>query len=960
MVNKKITQLNTITGANLASNDEFVVVDISADETKSLTRLELFNSIADGNLSNPTFLGTLTTEGLTLGGVAVTATASEINTLEGVTATTTELNHTIGVTSNLQTQLNAKISNANHTGDVTGASALTIANNAVTNSKAADMATARIKGRVTTGTGDPEDLTAAQARTLLNVESGATSNSADATLLARSNHTGTQAPNTIAGLTATSAELNILDGVTASTVQLNFVDGVTSAIQTQFSDATEYVNARSLVPSDYNVTPARTASQNTAALPTLITAAAGRAVDFGFDYIPVTSIPASFGNASNGFWLVTVSGVTKAHPMKSTIRSVKSTLISPLAYAAWSQNTLCSTRGERFAGVTVSSGHGNAFLHQVVTMRDRGGLGWELDWNWGPATSDIANGLGGVITAMAIDEGLDAAGGVQLSVVRDQRTSDASDETFKLYGRTLGAWLHATDIFSVTSGSALLTVPRDVLDIRLMEGDSIFIAASGGGDLTVGDFTLNGTYVCTVVNAAGISIDAAQGTSSVTSEDIGGAVQLRITEKEHTEITFMGGKTFGQSLRDRSGGDALTSEPAMVHQIVTWQPATNSGDGWVAFSGGGSNVGVARFRRYLQGSDEAQVLDVDEMPCDAALTEPSLLRVSGGTHAGKFIGTARTQSASVGFGVFTTLATADFTNDSTVTYAPTGFGTKSPWPIVQMGDYVFMTGTDNRGDDVAAGKDGFILVDVILGVALIDDVFTSGAAAFKFHVVGKSRYYDHASGAGTVEISAVGVGTCTPDIDRGTLHMMYGSGAMPSVPTQVTAGVVHAEIDVTPWVGGVPALDLAPTPSPQANMSIAVYETVGSIATGGVYKATTRALDTMPGFYDPRDGYMRPPVTCRVKVTAKAFPVSDGTPFYLKMQFSADGGSSWADYPSDDFDLTANNYMCWMDMPADSSMTITDTETYRMKAGTIYRLIVGDGSTASSTVRTGLSMEVLR
>ena len=34
-------------------------------------------------------------------------------------------------------------------------------------------------------------------------------------------------------VTATAAELNILDGVTATTAELNYVDGVTSAIQTQ-------------------------------------------------------------------------------------------------------------------------------------------------------------------------------------------------------------------------------------------------------------------------------------------------------------------------------------------------------------------------------------------------------------------------------------------------------------------------------------------------------------------------------------------------------------------------------------------------------------------------------------------------------------------------------------------------------------------------------------------------------
>lgn len=39
----------------------------------------------------------------------------------------------------------------------------------------------------------------------------------------------------ISDVTATAAELNILDGVTASTAELNYVDGVTSAIQTQLN-----------------------------------------------------------------------------------------------------------------------------------------------------------------------------------------------------------------------------------------------------------------------------------------------------------------------------------------------------------------------------------------------------------------------------------------------------------------------------------------------------------------------------------------------------------------------------------------------------------------------------------------------------------------------------------------------------------------------------------------------------
>jgi len=39
--------------------------------------------------------------------------------------------------------------------------------------------------------------------------------------------------NILDGVTSTTAELNILDGVTATATELNYVDGVTSNIQTQ-------------------------------------------------------------------------------------------------------------------------------------------------------------------------------------------------------------------------------------------------------------------------------------------------------------------------------------------------------------------------------------------------------------------------------------------------------------------------------------------------------------------------------------------------------------------------------------------------------------------------------------------------------------------------------------------------------------------------------------------------------
>ena len=79
-----------------------------------------------------------------------------------------------------------------------------------------NVATARILGRTTAGSGDSEELTASATRTFLNVEDGATANSTNATLLARANHTGTQLAATISNFAAT-VRATILTGLSTAT-----------------------------------------------------------------------------------------------------------------------------------------------------------------------------------------------------------------------------------------------------------------------------------------------------------------------------------------------------------------------------------------------------------------------------------------------------------------------------------------------------------------------------------------------------------------------------------------------------------------------------------------------------------------------------------------------------------------------------------------------------------------------
>ena len=72
MSDKKITELPAITGANLNDVDEFVVVDISADQTKSITLAEFKNALDTGSgfvrITGDTMTGNLTVPNVVVSG----------------------------------------------------------------------------------------------------------------------------------------------------------------------------------------------------------------------------------------------------------------------------------------------------------------------------------------------------------------------------------------------------------------------------------------------------------------------------------------------------------------------------------------------------------------------------------------------------------------------------------------------------------------------------------------------------------------------------------------------------------------------------------------------------------------------------------------------------------------------------------------------------------------------------
>jgi len=120
----------------------------------------------------------------------------------------------------------------NHSGDITsvGDGATTIANDAVTNAKLANMAVNTIKGRITASTGDPEDLTATQVRTIINVADGAEVNQNAFSTIAVSGQSNVAADSKTDTLTfVAGTNITITTDAGAGSVTINASGGTASS-----------------------------------------------------------------------------------------------------------------------------------------------------------------------------------------------------------------------------------------------------------------------------------------------------------------------------------------------------------------------------------------------------------------------------------------------------------------------------------------------------------------------------------------------------------------------------------------------------------------------------------------------------------------------------------------------------------------------------------------------------------
>ena len=97
-----------------------------SENTWGTTTNQALDDIVDVLNGNTASTPDLTAGSWKVGGTAVSASAAEINKLDGVTATTAEINHTDGVTSNIQTQLDSKLGGSNTAATITTLTSTTI------------------------------------------------------------------------------------------------------------------------------------------------------------------------------------------------------------------------------------------------------------------------------------------------------------------------------------------------------------------------------------------------------------------------------------------------------------------------------------------------------------------------------------------------------------------------------------------------------------------------------------------------------------------------------------------------------------------------------------------------------------------------------------------------------------------------------------------------------------------
>lgn len=286
----------------------------------------------------PTGVGTAVTNNHTHANIVALGNVSGTNTGDNAT----------------NTQYSSLVTNATHTGDVTGATALTIADKAVTLVKMADMATASFIGRNTALTGIPEIISVATAKTMLGLGTAAASATGDFATAAQ----GTLATNAVPKGTVTT--LN------------DFIVGTGAAAVTR-KTPTEVVSILSLNNLTNNAQVKKAASSTDGSIPKWSGTSGDAIVD---GYIVETTLTGGATAIARADavknYIDSLLAASDAMVFKGTLGSGGTITSIPTAYnAGWAYKII--TAGT-YAGIVCEVGD------LIVAIVDRASSGVNADW----------------------------------------------------------------------------------------------------------------------------------------------------------------------------------------------------------------------------------------------------------------------------------------------------------------------------------------------------------------------------------------------------------------------------------------------------------------------------------------------------------------------------------------------------------------------------------------------------
>ena len=217
-----------VTAATAVTKNDITALGIPAQDTNTNTTYTLSKSGSTITLSGSDGSSTSVTDANTtysLGSFGITATAAELNYVDGVT-------------SNIQTQLNGKAASSHTHSNATTAAAgfLPKLGGGTTNYLRADGTWAK-----------PPDTNTNTTYTLTKSGSTITLTGSDGKKTSVTDSNTTYSLSSF-GITATAAELNKLDGVTTTATQLNYLNTLTGNVQTQLNGKAASSHSHSYLP----------------------------------------------------------------------------------------------------------------------------------------------------------------------------------------------------------------------------------------------------------------------------------------------------------------------------------------------------------------------------------------------------------------------------------------------------------------------------------------------------------------------------------------------------------------------------------------------------------------------------------------------------------------------------------------------------------------------------------------